>query len=402
MYGLVLEGGGAKGSYHIGVYKALKESGIEINGVVGTSIGALNGAMIVQNDYERCYELWHNITYSMIVDVDDEEIDKIIQLKLIKEDLAFLKEKIKGFIGSRGFDITPLKKLLDEYIDEDKIRKSGMDFGIVTVNLSEFRPLHMFLQDIPRGELKYYLMASAYLPVFKSERLGGKIYLDGGFYDNLPYKMLVEQGYKDLILVRTHALGLTRKLDLEGTNAIVISPSDNIGRSYEYDGNRAKTNIELGYYDGLRALNGLKGQRYYVYPKTNKDFYLDFLLKIPEEKVNNIQQMLKIPEMPYRRALFEHMVPKICSMISLDKDCTYEDLLIYLLEKKAEKLDIERFKIYSFEELLSTVVDKKIEKEKEEVSRLNKLIEKVDILPIFNREEVILDIADLIFSNEEK
>lgn len=277
-----------------------------------------------------------------------------------------------------------------------------MDFGIVTVNLSEFRPLHMFLQDIPRGELKYYLMASAYLPVFKSERLGGKIYLDGGFYDNLPYKMLVEQGYKDLILVRTHALGLTRKLDLEGTNAIVISPSDNIGRSYEYDGNRAKTNIELGYYDGLRALNGLKGQRYYVYPKTNKDFYLDFLLKIPEEKVNNIQQMLKIPEMPYRRALFEHMVPKICSMISLDKDCTYEDLLIYLLEKKAEKLDIERFKIYSFEELLSTVVDKKIEKEKEEVSRLNKLIEKVDILPIFNREEVILDIADLIFSNEEK
>lgn len=402
MYGLVLEGGGAKGSYHIGVYKALKESGIEINGVVGTSIGALNGAMIVQNDYERCYELWHNITYSMIVDVDDEEIDKIIQLKLIKEDLAFLKEKIKGFIGSRGFDITPLKKLLDEYIDEDKIRKSGMDFGIVTVNLSEFRPLHMFLQDIPRGELKYYLMASAYLPVFKSERLGGKIYLDGGFYDNLPYKMLVEQGYKDLILVRTHALGLTRKLDLEGTNAIVISPSDNIGRSYEYDGNRAKTNIELGYYDGLRALNGLKGQRYYVYPKTNKDFYLDFLLKIPEEKVNNIQQMLKIPEMPYRRALFEHMVPKICSMISLDKDCTYEDLLIYLLEKKAEKLDIERFKIYSFEELLSTVVDKKIEKEKEEVSRLNRLIEKVDILPIFNREEVILDIADLIFSNEEK
>lgn len=402
MYGLVLEGGGAKGSYHIGVYKALKESGIEINGVVGTSIGALNGAMIVQNDYERCYELWRNITYSMVVDVDDEEIDKIIQLKLIKEDLAFLKEKIKGFIGSRGFDITPLKKLLDEYIDEDKIRKSGMDFGIVTVNLSEFRPLHMFLQDIPRGELKYYLMASAYLPVFKSERLGGKIYLDGGFYDNLPYKMLVEQGYKDLILVRTHALGLTRKLDLEGTNAIVISPSDNIGRSYEYDGNRAKTNIELGYYDGLRALNGLKGQRYYVYPKTNKDFYLDFLLKIPEEKVNNIQQMLKIPEMPYRRALFEHMVPKICSMISLDKDCTYEDLLIYLLEKKAEKLDIERFKIYSFEELLSTVVDKKIEKEKEEVSRLNKLIEKVDILPIFNREEVILDIADLIFSNEEK
>ncbi|HMM69555.1 MAG TPA: patatin-like phospholipase family protein, partial [Gudongella oleilytica] len=52
MYGLVLEGGGAKGSYHVGVYKALLEEGIPIGGVAGTSIGALNGAMIVQGDFE--------------------------------------------------------------------------------------------------------------------------------------------------------------------------------------------------------------------------------------------------------------------------------------------------------------------------------------------------------------
>ena len=47
MYGLVLEGGGARGAYHIGVYKAILEEGIEIGGITGTSIGALNGAMIV-------------------------------------------------------------------------------------------------------------------------------------------------------------------------------------------------------------------------------------------------------------------------------------------------------------------------------------------------------------------
>ena len=60
MYGLVLEGGGARGAYHIGVYKAILEEGIEIGGITGTSIGALNGAMIVQGDYEICYELWQN------------------------------------------------------------------------------------------------------------------------------------------------------------------------------------------------------------------------------------------------------------------------------------------------------------------------------------------------------
>ncbi|MDU5080672.1 patatin-like phospholipase family protein [uncultured Tissierella sp.] len=401
MYGLVLEGGGAKGSYHMGVYKALMESGIEIKGVAGTSIGALNGAMIVQNDYERCYDLWNEITYSMVVDVDDDEIDKIMQLKLVKEDLSFLREKIKNIISTKGFDITPLRKLLDEYIDEEKIRKSGMDFGIVTINLSPFKPLYVYLEDIPKGDLKEYLMASAYLPFFKSERLGGKLYLDGGFYDNLPFKMLIDRGYKDLILVRTHAMGFTKKLDLQGTNSIVISPSDSIGKSFEYDSNRARANIELGYYDGLRALNGLQGNRYYIVSEKDKDYYLNFLLSIPEEEVRKMEEILKLPEIPYRRSLLEHIIPKICSMLSVGKSCSYEELLVYLLEKKAEYFNIERFKIYTFEELLSEVEDKNIIRDKEETGKLDKLIEKVDILPILNKDEVLLDIADTMFSRRE-
>ncbi len=51
MYGLVLEGGGAKGSYQIGAYKALKELGIEIGGVAGTSVGAINSALIIQDNW---------------------------------------------------------------------------------------------------------------------------------------------------------------------------------------------------------------------------------------------------------------------------------------------------------------------------------------------------------------
>jgi len=400
MYGLVLEGGGARGSYHIGVYKALMEEGIKIKGVVGTSIGALNGAMIVQGDYDKCYELWNQITYSMVVDVDDEEIEKIIQLKLAKDDLRFIKEKIKEFIGHKGFDITPLKRLLDEYIDEEKIRKSGMDFGMVTINLSEFKPLYMFVEDIPKGELTQYLLASAYLPFFKAEKLGGKRYLDGGFYDNLPYRMLLNKGYKDIILIRTHAKGITRRLYLPDTNAVLISPSGDLGRSIEYDRNRARANIKMGYYDGLRALRGLKGQRYYIVPKENKDYYFEFLLKIKDEDIRRLQKILKLPQIPYKRSLFEDIIPKICSLLSIDKDYDYEDILIYLLEKKAEKCKIDRFKIYTFEELLSKVADKKITNNKEEVNPLNKLMEKVDILPIFNREETILEVADIIFGND--
>lgn len=402
MYGLVLEGGGAKGSYHIGVYKALKELGIEISGITGTSIGALNGAMIVQNDYERCYDLWCDITYSMVADVDDEDIDKIMQLKLVKEDLSFLKEKIKTLIVGRGLDITPLKDLLDVYIDEEKIRNSKMDFGMVAINLSQRKPLYSFIEDIPKGELKNYLMASAYLPIFKSEKINGERFLDGGFYDNLPFKMLVERGYKDLILIRTHAMGYTRKIDLPlDVNAKIISPSDNIGKSYEYDGNKAKSNIALGYYDGLKAIKGLKGNRYYICPEDNKDYYLEFFLSIKEEEVREMEKILKLPEMYYRRSLFEHIIPKICSMIAMDRDCSYEEIFIYLLEKKAEYLKIERFEIYDVKNLLSLVEDSAIDVDKEELGTLDKIIEKVDILPVLNKESILLQIANIIFRRRD-
>ena len=52
-YGLVLEGGGAKGAYQIGAWKALKEAGIHVKGIAGTSVGALNGALIAWMTLKR-------------------------------------------------------------------------------------------------------------------------------------------------------------------------------------------------------------------------------------------------------------------------------------------------------------------------------------------------------------
>ena len=401
MYGLVLEGGGTRGAYQIGVYKALMESGVEIGGVAGTSAGALNGAMIVQGEYEKAYELWHDINYSMIINAKQEDVERMSQLKWEREDISFVKEKLKSLLVDRGFDIGPFRESLDTYIDEDKIRKSKMDLGIVTINLSERKPLHMFKEDIPEGQLSNYLMASSYLPVFKAERIGGDIYLDGGFYDNLPFRMLKDKGYKDLILVRTHARGLVRRLDLGDSNSIIISPKEDLGRALDCDPARTRHNLELGYYDGLRALEGLKGEKYYIRPKKDKDYYLNYLLKIKEEDINHIQDILKLPRISYRRALFENIIPKIYSMISMDKDHNYEDLIIYLLEIKDEKLRVDRFKVYSIEELLDLVENRQIKLPKDQPNTLDKIIDKVDIISFFNREEILLQISDIIISKRD-
>lgn len=396
MYGLVLEGGGARGSYHIGVYKAIREMGIEISGVAGTSIGAINGALIVQDDYDLCYELWNNISYSMLFNTTEEEIKKIKELSLKITDLSFLMDKIQEFVDDRGLDITPAKETLDKYIDEEKIRNSGKDFGIVTVNLTQLKPLEIHIDDIPKGELKKYLLASSYLPYFKHERINGNIYLDGAFYDNLPFKMLLDKGYKDLILVRTHAPGLIRKLDLKkvDANITIVSPSEDIGKTYNYEADRARKNIELGYYDGLRVFKKLKGSSYYIDAGEDSDFSFQYLLNLKREEIREMEKILGLPKIDHRRSLFEKIIPEISRIMYLEKNHTYEDLLIRLIEIKAKKINVKRFKEYKIKDIISILEDENVQGE-EDATVLDKLAKRVD--NIFNKEEILLKISNVIF-----
>lgn len=401
MYGLVLEGGGAKGSYHIGAYKAILEEGLKIGAIAGTSIGALNGAMIAQGDFEKCLELWEDVSYSMVIDANYDELLRLKNLKLDKEDIISLTEKLKSLISDRGFDITPFKNLLNDYIDEEKIRASDIDFGLVTINLTDLKPIEIFIEDIPKGELKDYLLASAYLPAFKKEKLGGKRYLDGGFYDNLPFKLLKSKGYKELIIVRTHAKGFTRRISSYDLNTIIISPSDDIGSTYSFESDKAKRNIELGYFDGLKAIKGLKGFRYYIDSDKDEDYFLGRLFSISNEQIKNMRSLVKTPGIPDRRVFFEYIIPKLASAMGLSKDFSYEDFMISLMEKRAEACHLERFKIYKYDELLDLIRCTPVIRVKEdERTILENIMEKVDISSIFNKRELILEIAGIIICDE--
>ena len=76
--GLVLEGGGTKGSYHIGVVKAMRELGIDITAVTGTSIGAINGAMIAMGRFDEMYDIWYNLSADRIVGEDQKLIKDFV------------------------------------------------------------------------------------------------------------------------------------------------------------------------------------------------------------------------------------------------------------------------------------------------------------------------------------
>lgn len=229
MYGLVLEGGGAKGAYHVGAYKALKELNIEIGGIAGTSIGAINGAMMVQGDYELLEKVWYSVNSYELFDIDEKAIMDLKNFNLHDVNFSYLLHQSKEILSNRGLDTSKIRDLFDSYIDEDKIRNSDIDFGIVTVNLTDKKPVELMKEDIPKGKLVDFLIASANLPAFRIEEVDGKKYLDGGFYNNLPIDILADRGYKDIIAVRTLAMGIVRKVKIKDLNVTYIQPVESLG-----------------------------------------------------------------------------------------------------------------------------------------------------------------------------
>lgn len=398
MLGLVLEGGGAKGSYEIGACKALKELGVEIDGVVGTSIGAINGAMIVQGDLERAYELWYNITPSDVLEVNDRDFKKLMSMNIRTKDIPRFAGKLVKIIRNKGFDTQNIRKLLEANIDEKKIRESNMDYGIVTVSLTDKKPMELFKEDIPEGKITDYIMASAYHPAFKLEKVDGKLFIDGSFHDNLPVKLLYEKGYRNIIAIRLYAIGRVRKVKEKDLEITYIEPSEKLCHTLDFTNRGSRRNLLLGYYDTIKVFKNLKGEKYYIEPKNNEEFFLNYLLSIDAKKVLKIGRILGIGDIPYKRMLLEFIVPRLIELLKLDKGIGYEEIVIALVEEIAKKCKIEKFKIYDFDEFYDKAIEGYEEFKRKPRYKIPRFIKQNELLSRAAKEPIIDEIVYEIFS----
>lgn len=399
MYGLVLEGGGAKGAYHIGALKALKELGIEIDAVVGTSIGAMNGAMFAQGKLETAYDYWHNISTAKVLDIEDKHLSKLLNLSINQNNLSYFINKAKEVLHNRGLDNSFLKNILAENIDEHSLRKSDIDFGLVTLSLSDLKPLELFIEDIPQGKVVDYIMASSYLPAFKMQRIDGKILLDGGFYENLPIKTLQKRGYQKIIAIRTYGLGKMGKRSGSDSEQeiIFINPSQELGRMLNFDQENARENMKMGYFDTLRYFKKLTGREYYLDIKKDENYFINYLLNLEPKIIKRLLKQLSLQTTPLWRSFFENLIPKLVDLLEIDYSLDYSLIVISLLEELASYLDIDRYQIYSFEELL-TLVRKNHKKKKNNLTKkLPAFIKTSTLLPRQLKEDLILDIAEKLF-----
>lgn len=341
-YAIALEGGGAKGGYEIGVWQALDEAGIKYNAVSGTSVGALNGGLMAMRDLPRAIDAWNNMKLGKVIELDEEQEENLSRAfngDIGLDDVQRLIPEALEIIKNRGLDVAPLRAWVREVVDAKAIKESDVELYIATVSITDCKALEVKVNDLPEDQICDMLLASAYHPTFKLEKLGGKFYTDGGFVDTLPLHALVTNGYKDIIAVRIPGIGHNRRFKMpDDVNVTYIATNADLGGVLNFDAEQSRRDMAIGYLDAKRVLYGLYGKHYYIERSMTDREALNMLLDSLETGEN-------------LRQFCERDLPRVAR--HLDAEGDYYELLIAVLEDAAAKQDIDNMRIYKDTELVA-------------------------------------------------
>lgn len=315
-YGLVLAGGGTRGAYQVGVWKALQELEINVKAISGTSIGALNGALFLQDNFNSIVQMYEKIKIDNIMKIEGVDSNKNIF------DLSNIFNLAARYTKQKGIDNTPLREMIKQYIDMDKLYNSDIDFGLVTYSVKNKTPLQKFKNEIPKEQMEDYLLASSCFPIFKPQAIDGEEYFDGGLYDNAPVNMLITKGYKNIIIADIAGMGFSKKTAKKNVYVKVISPSEDLGGTFEFNHEKIINNMKLGYLDTMRSFNKLQGHIYYFKPeefaKMLENFNLQTIYGL--EFAAEMYKMYK-----YREYTFEEFITEL-NKRHADAEQTFEKI----------------------------------------------------------------------------
>lgn len=354
MKALVLSGGGSKGSYQIGVWKALKKLHIKFDIVTGTSVGALNGALITQKSYFRAIKLWKKINLKLLF--GENAIDSTNDLKVMT---MYGKE----FLKNGGMEVKKLENLIEKEIRYKKLMKSKINYGLVTFNLTTKKPVQITKKEITKHLIGDYLMASASCyPAFKQKNIEGERYIDGGFFDNLPINLAIEMGADEIVAVDLSAPGFN-KTPRKKVPTIKIKPNNKLTNFLNFYEEGAKRNIRLGYNDTLKKFGKLEGKKYTFKKRTiekNNKKHFETFIYLLENILDNEKTLEKFKKLINLSGVLSK---KIIDKIGLK-----------IMEELAKDFHLDETKIYS-EKSFNKELKKKLNKEQsKETEQFKKLI----------------------------
>jgi len=262
---LVLGGGGAKGAYEIGAWKAISQTGLKdhIKKFSGTSIGAINCALIQIMSSEQIAEIWLNNNLEKIFVSGGINYKEIIEM--IMNIRNGKKSDFDGILSRDG-----LIDLFDKFHIEN-LENSEYDFYVTVVNVLKTpedsydykKPgitEYLNLKKSNNEYIRKVLLATSAIPiVYPPVEIEGRYYVDGGINDNLPINPIYQGGYRKIIAISTERLNkynLIKKFP--EAEILLIHPSRYLGNMFNgtlnFNRFKLKQAFNLGYYDAMNAI----------------------------------------------------------------------------------------------------------------------------------------------------
>ena len=302
-HALVLGGGGSRGAYEMGAWKAFLELGMEFQIVAGTSIGAINGALYVQQDYENAKALWNSISLDQII-TDGVNFERSIEA--LYDNRKAIGSVIKGYLNYKGADITPLKKLLSQHLDEKRFFASPIDFGLITIAVPSMVPHEYLKSQISQGYLFHRVMSSASIfPAFPFYHVDDTDFMDGMYYDNLPIDTAFRLGADDVVAINL-STQMPHKSYEDHPLVKLIQPEKPLGSFLQFTQESVQKNIQLGYTDTMKAYGHFLGEHYTFSvrdPEYIEKFSKQFLLTLTRLDAGTSEGFLKGRYQKKRRKL---------------------------------------------------------------------------------------------------
>ena len=307
---LVLGGGGSKGAYEIGVWKALDEMHQQFDLVCGTSIGAMIGVLYVQHDYPKAYDLWKDLKVEDIM-VNGVNLDKDIEL--IMSQKGKYADFLSSYIHHKGADITPFIETITPLFDADAFFNSDIDYACMTVNFTRRQPHPFLKQKMDRDRVIDYVLASAScFPAFPMKEIDGEYYLDGGYHDNVPIELARSLGAQQIVAVDLKAVG-KNQIHEPQEDTIYIEPYVPLGSFLLFDTKRIHRNMQLGYQDTMKKFHKLLGSIYTFSLNDEKAIaHLDDQLQKALEQIDDLldhETMLNVVEKVVHHRVLKGLAP---------------------------------------------------------------------------------------------
>ncbi|MCM1507772.1 MAG: patatin-like phospholipase family protein [Ruminococcus flavefaciens] len=290
--GLVLSGGGAKGAYEIGVYKALSAMGAVdyIDAVAGTSVGALNAVLLDSRGAEYAEKIWNSLKITDMLHPDKQRFNKLptvpdysdpdyvgIKPDNIVDSIvlggmnifkSLKKDNVLTDFMKDGLPFTQEKlgQIIDEHVDFSRIYRKM--YIVCTDSHGDAK--YFELNKYPYSIQKKIVLASSALPFVYTGTDGVEIYgtryFDGGISgnkSNTPISCLYNNGYRSIIAVHLkYDADLTSQYKMRDADIINIIPSQNLGGTItgtlNLNNKKVQIDIEMGYRDTIGHMNEIR------------------------------------------------------------------------------------------------------------------------------------------------